>query len=125
MSRRIVFDTSTLVSAALRVSSVPHTALGHALRFDTVFASEIDIKRLRKRRVFLRLIQAEVRVVTVDSTVANAVRLKCRDPSDVIFLALAQTVQTNVIVSSDEDLLELHPWNGISILTPAEFMAQR
>jgi hypothetical protein len=33
---RVVFDTSTLVSAALRVGSVPHQALVHALHIGDV-----------------------------------------------------------------------------------------
>jgi hypothetical protein len=36
--------------------------------------------------------------------------------------ALAAGVET--IVSSDEDLLVLHPWRGIRILSPATFLAR-
>ena len=39
-----------------------------------------------------------------------------------MFLALALAAEAEVIVSSDEDLLVLHPWRGISILNPAEFI---
>jgi putative PIN family toxin of toxin-antitoxin system len=48
----------------------------------------------------------------------------CRDPKDNQFLALAQVAEADVLVSSDEDLLVLHPWRGIPILTPAEFLAR-
>ena len=54
---RVVFDTSTLVSAALRVGSLPQVCEGGAL------------------------------------------------------------------ISSDADLLVLHPWRGVPILTPAAFLA--
>ena len=39
-------------------------------------------------------------------------------------LALAQAGDADVIVSSDQDLLVLSPWNGIPILTPGQFLSQ-
>jgi predicted nucleic acid-binding protein len=33
-------------------------------------------------------------------------------------------VQADAMVSSDQDLLVLHPWRGVAILTPAQFLAQ-
>jgi uncharacterized protein len=41
----------------------------------------------------------------------------CRDPK----LALAAGAET--IVSSDDDLLVLHPWRGVRILLPADYLA--
>ena len=46
----------------------------------------------------------------------------CRDPEDNQFLALAMVAEAYALVSSDEDLLVLHPWRGIEIVTPAEFL---
>jgi predicted nucleic acid-binding protein len=40
MSQRVVLDTSTLVSAALRAGSVPYRALEQAFRSGDVCASE-------------------------------------------------------------------------------------
>jgi predicted nucleic acid-binding protein len=51
-----------------------------------------------------------------------AVQPPCRDPNDNMFLALARAVEADALISGDEDLLVLHPWNGIPILTPAEFL---
>jgi putative PIN family toxin of toxin-antitoxin system len=48
----------------------------------------------------------------------------CRDPKDNKFLALALAVEADVLVSSDKDLLVLHPWRGIGIVAPAEFVEQ-
>ena len=45
----------------------------------------------------------------------------CRDPLDNKFLALALASEADTLISSDEDLLVLHPWRGIPILTPAQF----
>ena len=40
-----------------------------------------------------------------------------------MFLALALVAEADAIVSSDEDLLVLHPWREIQILTPAGFIS--
>ena len=46
----------------------------------------------------------------------------CRDYKDNMFLSLAVSAQANCIVSGDKDLLTLHPFNEIPILTPAGFL---
>lgn len=46
----------------------------------------------------------------------------CRDPKDNKFLEVAQTGQADVIVSSDDDLLILHPFAGIPIVPPFTFL---
>jgi len=48
----------------------------------------------------------------------------CRDPKDNIFLELALSGQADIIVTGDPDLLSLHPWRGIPILTPADYLAR-
>ena len=53
----------------------------------------------------------------------EAVR-ECRDPKDDKYLALAAAGKADVIVSSDtRHLLPMHPWRGISILPPADYLA--
>jgi predicted nucleic acid-binding protein len=46
----------------------------------------------------------------------------CRDPKDDKFLSLALAAGADCIVSSDADLLALHPYRGIAIVTPAVFL---
>jgi predicted nucleic acid-binding protein len=48
----------------------------------------------------------------------------CRDPKDNKFLEAALSSQADCIVSGDADLLDLTPFEGISILRPAEFLAR-
>jgi uncharacterized protein len=43
----------------------------------------------------------------------------CRDPDDDEVLALALAAQVDLIISGDDDLLVLHPFQGIPILSPA------
>lgn len=62
--RRVVFDTSTLVSAALRVGSAPHRALAHALATAQTCASRSTLAELEsvlKRDKFDRYLSAGIR----------------------------------------------------------------
>lgn len=46
----------------------------------------------------------------------------CRDPKDNIVLEVALAGRADYIVTGDEDLLALHPFENISIVRPAEFL---
>jgi putative PIN family toxin of toxin-antitoxin system len=46
----------------------------------------------------------------------------CRDPKDDKFLALALTGHADFILSGDDDLLVLHPFRGIDILNPRQYL---
>ena len=135
--RRIVFDTSTLVSAALRVGSVPHQALQRAIAQGEVYVSSDTFSELEQvllrpkfdrymprnvRMAFVDLVRSLAVLVPVSATdVANVVPA-CRDPKDNPFLALVLACAADLLVSSDADLLVLHPWRAVPILTPAAYM---
>jgi predicted nucleic acid-binding protein len=46
----------------------------------------------------------------------------CRDPKDDKFLELAVSGAACCVVTGDQDLLALHPFRSVSILTPAQFL---
>ena len=48
---------------------------------------------------------------------------ECRDPKDDKYLELALAAGAETIVSSDDDLLVLHPWRGVHIRRPADYLA--
>ncbi|HEY5055666.1 MAG TPA: putative toxin-antitoxin system toxin component, PIN family [Acidobacteriaceae bacterium] len=139
MSRRVVFDTSTLVSAALRIGSIPHQALLEAFATCDVCSSQGTLDELERvlngkkfdryldrasRSAFVALMRRHA--ISFDVPEANILTVApaCRDPEDNQFLALADVARANFIVSSDKDLLVLNPWHRIAVLTPAEFLAQ-
>lgn len=49
----------------------------------------------------------------------------CRDPKDNKFLSLAVSGKATHLVTGDEDLLVLHPFRGIEIVSPAAFVARQ
>lgn len=46
----------------------------------------------------------------------------CRDPKDNKFLDVAVFGKADVIVSDDEDLLVLNPFQGIPVVAPSNFL---
>jgi putative PIN family toxin of toxin-antitoxin system len=129
----IVFDASTLVGAAIRRGSVPDRAMRHAFATDRVAISQamvaelVDVlhrPRLARfvdpglRDDVLSLVNTEGAVFAPTEQVTD-----CRDPKDNLYLELALAAKAERIVSSDADLLVLHPWRGVRILRPADYLA--
>lgn len=138
MIRRVVLDTSTLVSAAIRIGSKPHRAMMHAFATCEVCASAETLGELEhvlerpawdayadrdSLRDFAAVYRRNVRFFSVEEADRLAVEPSCRDPRDNEFLVLAVAAEADVLVSSDQDLLVMHPWRGIPILTPADFLS--
>ena len=48
----------------------------------------------------------------------------CRDPKDNFILECALEAQPDYIVTGDSDLLVLHPYKGIKIITPTKFLKE-
>lgn len=139
MIERVVFDTSTLIGAALKVGSKPHRAFMLALEHCALCASQQMIQELAEvlnrsyfaRRLsqsdrdgFFEVVRENLETFPVSETAILSLDPPCRDVNDNFILALALASQANAIISSDHDLLALHPWNGIPILTPAQFIEQ-
>lgn len=131
----VVLDASTFVSAVLKADSIPESALLRALvepnRLILSQEVEDEYREVIFRPKFDRFVSDERRQRTLDIVVVAAERVEpseavreCRDPKDDKYLALAAAGRAEVIVSSDaRHLLSMHPWRGISILSPAGFLA--
>jgi uncharacterized protein len=131
----VVFDASTLVSASLKADSIPERALLLAVSEPNRLLLSADIEAEYREVIFRpkfdRYVSVERRQLILDIVVVAADRIEfpapvreCRDPKDDKYLALAAAGKADVIVSSDvHDLLSMHPWRGISILSPAAYLA--
>jgi putative PIN family toxin of toxin-antitoxin system len=129
----IVFDASTLVSAAHKPDSVPEQALLRAEDVDVFALSravESEITEVLGRPKFAHAITLAARDhffrVLRDSAVwfEPAVRVTdCRDAKDNKYLELALAAGAETIVSSDLDLPVVDPWRGARILRPAAYLA--
>ncbi len=130
---RCVFDTNTVVSGLLFEQSKPGRALLIAFRHGEILLSQSTLEELAdvlQRRKFDRYVTGSEREEFLEAFVDRAtcvepteeIRL-CRDRKDDKFLELAIGGNADFVISGDGDLLSLHPFRGISIMTSAEFLA--
>lgn len=129
---RLVFDTSTLIGAVLKPRSTPALALTLAWEVADVIVSDDTLEELRVVLSRPRLDvyrEPSLRATFFEHYQAMTVRVPdivpvtaCRDPKDDKFLALAVSGGAQALVSSDDDLLSMGSFAGVSILTPRRFL---
>jgi uncharacterized protein len=133
LRRRFVVDVNSLVSAFLFPDSAPGRALAevltrHELLMSLELAAEATevlrrdkfdryIGRARREALLAGIIRASVFVQT-----KTAISV-CRDSDDNRLLELAIDGNAAAIVTGDNDLLSLHPFQGISIINARDFWA--
>src|SRR5580704_10368380 len=132
---RFVSDTSVLISRACFPNSVPAQAFEHALvraklivsaetlaeLEDVLLRSKFDAYlRLQTRLSFFHYLRKEA--IFIESVMPITA---CRDPKDDKFLALALTGQAEFILTGDQDLLALHPFRGIDIYNPRQYLDRK
>ncbi len=130
---RYVFDTNVTVSAALFERSPPGQALYAALGRGELLVSRATVAELAEvlgRAKFDRYLTREEREEFLVKLVRKAVVVEiteevraCRDAKDDKFLEVAVCGGASCVVTGDDDLLALHPFRGIPILSPAQFLA--
>ena len=133
---RTVVDTNTLVSALIKPRGRLGQLLQHLKDGDFIFLYSrttldelADVLNRPRMRHKYGLSEADIQTVIGlillrGESVTPVKRLQvCRDPKDNRFLEAALAGRADVIVSGDQDLLVLHPFEGIPIVKPAEFLA--
>lgn len=129
---RCVFDTNVIVSALLFENSKPAQALRYALANGEVLLSLDLLEELNEvlgRKRFNRYVTSEEREKFLEALVERAVLVEltekmqeCRDPKDDKVLELALSGEAQYIVSGDKDLLVLHPFRNVVVITADEFL---
>jgi len=129
---RIVVDTNCLASRLLLANSVAARAVRKAVDTSILLASEGTMEELadvlgrsrfdryvslEDRKQFLRLYGRIAEFVPIIYPVRE-----CRDPDDDRFLEVALNGRANVLLTGDRDLLSLHPWRGVAILSPRDYL---
>jgi putative PIN family toxin of toxin-antitoxin system len=129
---KFVIDTNTLVSSILIASSVPDRAVKLIRHSGIILISVATIEELQKvmnRPKFDKYVDREIRSefiaqLTQQSELVeiNEPVIACRDSKDDKFLELAVNGKADYLISGDRDLLVLHPFRDIPIITPAAFL---
>ena len=132
---RAVIDTGVFISAFIRNRGTIGAVLS-ALRdgrFTAIYSTDtlvelVDVLGRGKLRTKYHVEPDDI------TALVNLIRLRgelvipgrkvtaCRDPKDDKFLEAALAGDAGCIVSGDADLLDMESFEGISLLTPAEFL---
>jgi putative PIN family toxin of toxin-antitoxin system len=122
-----------LVSALLLQDSISRQSFDRAVDHGTILLSFPVLAELNEvlgRKVFRKyfdeddarhFLAALVRVAEWVEVSTNITA--CRDPEDDKFLELAVDGRATHLVTGDEDLLALNPFQGVRILTPDDFLS--
>lgn len=127
-----IFDTNGLVSAALLSQSVSRQAFEKAYKHCRMLTSTVCLDELAEvlyrpkfakyvtpfeASLFINRYTSAVQVVPITVTITD-----CRDVKDNKFLEVAVSAKADYLVTGDADLLILHPYGPISIISPGDFL---
>src|SRR5688572_1029867 len=131
-SDRLVLDTNVVISGLVWPPSVPGRVLDHALvhcrllasvamldeLVATLLAEKFDdyVSRTDREAALERLLPL------VDVIEVVRIVRACREPRDDKFLETAVNGLADTLVTGDKDLLVLHPFADVNILTPAAYL---
>jgi putative PIN family toxin of toxin-antitoxin system len=128
---RIVLDTNVFMSGIFW-SGPPERILDawQARGVDLVVSAEIIDEYLRISKALSKKypgvdISPFIDMVAIHGKMFAPIPLAasvCRDPNDDMFIALALSSNTKIIVSGDKDLLDINGYAGIQIIKPNEFV---
>ena len=131
---RVVMDTNVLISGLFSTTSTPAPAVEKAITKAQLVASTETLRELietvlqpkfdryvsrERREALLQRVASLVEIIEVLQHVRAS-----RDPKDDKFLEAAVNGRANALVSGDRDLLDLNPFRGITIVTPAGYLAR-
>ena len=131
---KVVFDTNVWVSALIKPQGVSARIFEATTPFQSVTSKEIIVEvervlhydKIQKKHGLsdteiaehLRLLQQISKV----ETVKQAVTVIKDDPTDNKFLACAKAGKVDHIITGDPHLTTLGSFEGITILTPGQFL---
>ena len=129
----IIFDTNALISALMYPESVSAQALIVSVEHFQLAASDstwAELEAVSSRKKFTKYWAAQDRLLFLAQLAAMTdfydvitVVTDCVDATDNKFLELAIDAKARVIVSGDQHLRSMHPFQGISIIPPSVFLS--
>ena len=132
LGHRFVVDTNVLVSRLLLPDSIPGQAFAKAQATGDMLVSDETLGELaevlsrpkfdkylsaKERRKFFSLLAP----LCIKVEIVQPIRA-CRDPHDDKFLELAVNGYADFILSGDSDLLGLHPFQDIPVISPVQYL---
>ena len=132
---RLILDTNVIFSGVLFKGEAIRSLLIYVLNeYQLVFSQTTwdELASVFQRNAFEKMMPlgARLRVLAelaskVEVVESTSIVTDCRDPKDNKFLSLAIDANAIAIVTGDKDLKVLHPYKGIAIQSPADFMRRQ
>ena len=133
MKNSFVFDTNTLISAALSPYSTNALAikraefLGEIIYSNSTWSEFLNVLFRTKFDKYFTIEERELIVekflLTFRQKNVDIIISECRDAKDNMFLELAVSAKASCIISGDPDLLILHPFRGTPIVNATDFLS--
>jgi uncharacterized protein len=132
---RVVVDTNVLISGLLSRTSAPAQVVAHVLTHAQLLVSMPTLRELvatlgrRKfdpyvsrgdREALIRRLVPLAEIIEIVETIRAS-----RDPDDDRVLDVAVNGGATTIVTGDHDLLVLHPFRGIAIVTARDYLLRK
>jgi putative PIN family toxin of toxin-antitoxin system len=132
VAERVVFDTNIWISGLLwRGKPYQCLLLARAGLVQTVYCPSIAAELSQKLRQVFGFSENQVQAVLYDLRrvgekveISGALHVIADDPDDDKFLECALVAGASLIVSGDHHLLNLGEYEGIRVITAAEFVAR-
>ncbi len=131
---RFVLDTNILISSILSKNTPPQKLFDYSMAHGIILMSEATVTEITEvltRRKFDRYVSLGKRSNFLQTLASKIERIEitesitiCRDRKDDKFLEVAVNGEADYLITGDRDLLVLHPFRNIQILTPADFLTQ-
>jgi uncharacterized protein len=132
MRKLFIFDTSVVLQAMLSRRSLAYTALRKADNQGIIVVSDATLLELEEKMYLSKFDKYQslpnrlaffnaYRLMALNISPLTDVKI-CRDPNDDMFLSLAKAAGADCLITRDEDLLVLHPFDNIPVLNTSDFM---
>jgi putative PIN family toxin of toxin-antitoxin system len=129
---RVVIDTNVFISALLNPLGTPKKVINIAVSQFTILQSEATYQELATRiskKKFDKYLEKDDKLDFLSSLKNRSLFVDiwhetrvCSDLDDNKFLELAVSGMAQYIITGDKELLILNTYQGIPIITPAEFL---
>jgi uncharacterized protein len=128
----VIFDCNVLLECSVFKKRESRKSLEKVKKEGTIITSQKVFEEFRSvilRSKFDKYLSLESRLefILEIETLAKLTSIShvvtiCRDPKDDMYLELALSGKADCIVTNDDDLLILNPFENIPIISPKEFL---
>ncbi|MEQ8582647.1 MAG: putative toxin-antitoxin system toxin component, PIN family [Marinoscillum sp.] len=130
---KVIFDTNIWISYLIGHQLGELTELLTSQRIEIILSEQLrtELTEVTRRKKFQKYFSKEkvtellklMDFIGTDYKVIEDPKI-CRDPKDNFLLGLIRASKANFLVTGDQDLLELNPFDGTEIIEPNQLLAK-